>query len=65
MQRFAGLFRVTDILTGALGQPLFVSELIYRLTDSSRPHQIFSLLHTLQDTSFGLLLGARINIWCW
>ena len=65
MQRFAGLFRVTDILTGALGQPLFVSELIYRLTDTSRPHQIFSLLRTLQDTSFGLLLGARINIWCW
>lgn len=64
MQRFADLFRVTDILTGALGQPLFVSELIYRLTDTSRPHQIFSLLHTLQDTSFGLLLGARINIWC-
>ena len=56
MQRFADLFRVTDILTGALGQPLFVSELIYRLTDSSRPHQIFALLHTLQDTSFGLLL---------
>lgn len=41
MQRFADLFRVTDILTGALGQPLFVSELIYRLTDTSRPHQIF------------------------
>ena len=56
----------TDILTGALGQPLFIAELIYRLTGSSAseyciPHAARSLSRTsaLISLQYLALLSAE------